>query len=100
MSRFLQLILAAWLVLGLPFGQQQALIHALDHAVDQGAPQDKCPEHSLYTAFAGGVAATGYAIPAVQLHAPPIAERERPAASLAPRSPYLSRAPPASPAAG
>jgi len=100
MSRLLRLFFAAWLLLGLPLGQHQALLHALDHAIDQGAPQEKCAEHSLYTAFVGGVASSGYDVPAVRLHAPPIEDRERPAASLAPRTPYLSRAPPASPLAG
>ena len=100
MPRLLQLIFAAWLLVGLPLGQHQALLHALDHAVDHGTPQEKCAEHSLYTAFAGGAASTGCGIPATPLHPAGAMELAPAAVSLAPRSAYLSRAPPPPPAAG
>ena len=58
MTRFLPLLLAAWLVLGLPLGHQQALLHALDHATDDGTVQEQCPDHSLYTPFASAVGST------------------------------------------
>jgi hypothetical protein len=94
-TRFLHLLLAAWLVLGLPLGHQQALLHALDHAIDDGTVQEDCPDHSLYTPFASALGSAvdckSVAPEAPQAIASPI----RADAPAAPRASYHSRAPPA-----
>jgi hypothetical protein len=97
MTRFLQLLLAAWLVIGLPLGQHQALLHALDHAIDDGTAQEKCPDHSLYTPFASAVGS------AIDCRLEPdhggqaIALPVRANAPASPAAAYHSRAPPALP---
>ena len=97
MARLLQLVLAAWLVLAFPMAQQQAMLHALGHAVDPATPAEKCPDHSWYAPFAGAVGCGAPAAPSLAaetaLDAPRI---EQSAATRAP-SPYRSRAPPAAP---
>ena len=103
MLRFLHCFAAAWLVLALPLGQHEALLHALGHAMHEGAAQEqapapeKCPDHSLYTAFAGALGSAPHCIAALDGGGALEAHRDSPDAALAPRSPYRSRAPPATP---
>lgn len=97
MTRFLHLLLAAWLVIGLPLGQHQALLHALDHAIDDGTAQEKCTEHSLYTPFAGAVGSAIDCKHQPEKSGQAIALPIRPDAPAAPAASYHSRAPPVLP---
>lgn len=104
MSMPVRLLVAAWLALAFPLGQQQALLHALDHAASQGAGNDeapvpeKCADHSLYVPFAGALGACSQASPPAPACNASIASRDAPCAPLPGASPYRSRAPPAPPA--
>ena len=105
MLRFLNVFLAAWLLLALPLGQHEALLHALGHAADdRGAgekapsPDKKCEEHSLYTAFAGALGSSAACIPVDAAASTRIAETRAGIVAADARHHYLSQAPPAAPA--
>ena len=98
MLRLLHAFLAAWLLIAMPLAQHGAQLHALGHAMDDGTPAEGCPDHSLYTPFAGTLGCGGALLPEA---APPAVRIDAPAAaqpSSAPRPAYRSRAPPAAPA--
>ena len=102
MARVFHAFAALWLLLALPIAQEQALLHALAHAAiqpaDEPAPSpEQCPDHALFVPFAAAVGSTSSAAPSIEACATVIASD--PAASVlqGPPSPYLSRAPPASP---
>ena len=97
MARFLHLLLAAWLVIGLPLGHHEALLHALDHAIDDGTAPEKCPDHSLYTPFAGAVGSSVDCRLAAGSGAQAIALPIHADAPAAPPAAYHSRAPPVLP---
>ena len=104
MSRLLHVVLAAWLVLALPFGQHGALVHALGHATDEAGSGGKAPgpeqciDHSLYTPFAGAVGSAVACMPIVSQGAAVITSVDSSAATAGAPHAYLSRAPPAAPA--
>ena len=104
MTRLLHVVLAAWLVLALPFAQHEAQLHALAHATDDAGPggkapgPEKCPDHSLFTPFAGTVGSTGTCVLAVSGGAADFTAPHTPVASAGAPLAYFSRAPPIAPA--
>jgi hypothetical protein len=102
--RFLNAFFAAWLLLALPLGQHQALLHALGHASDDAGsgdkapnPDKKCAEHSLYTAFAGAIGSGTGCIAAFAAAATRFDDSQIVVVAADARHDYLSRAPPATP---
>jgi hypothetical protein len=102
-TRLLHVVFAAWLLLAFPLAQQQALLHGLHHATapdDAGGPPptpESCPDHSLFTPFAGAASTPSHDTPAIDACiVAAFAAAPRPAPQASP-SPYHSRAPPAPP---
>lgn len=98
MLRLLHAFLAAWLLIAMPLAQHGAQLHALGHAMDDGTPAEGCPDHSLYTPFAGTLGCGGSLLPAAAPRVVEIDARAPGEPAFAPRPAYRSRAPPAAPA--
>lgn len=102
MKRVQRYFLALGLALAFALGQHVAALHALGHAAgalshNESTPAPaKCAEHSLFASIGAALGATAPVAPYIATAAAVAVPPAPASASLAPRSFFLSRAPPVS----